>query len=140
MGARKCASLTAVRPHDRRSAIRIKPHSDRSAAVIAPTQFVEGPDKSSLAHAMERSGLRRVVRCSLTDTTAIPQLIGNSDLVATVYRRLAQDFARRYDLDIFDLPISLPAIRFHLIWHERYDADAGHRWLRELIKTVCARL
>ena len=43
MGARKCASLTAVRPHDRRSAIRIKPHSDRSAAVFAPTQFVEGP-------------------------------------------------------------------------------------------------
>ena len=43
MGARKCASLTAVGPHDRRSAIRIKPHSDRSAAVIAPTQFVEGP-------------------------------------------------------------------------------------------------
>jgi DNA-binding transcriptional LysR family regulator len=100
-----------------------------------------GPDdKSSLAMALERNGYRRNVRCAVTDTSAIPHLVRSSDLVATMNRRLAREFARRYDLEIFDLPISLPAIRFHLIWHRRYDGDAGHRWLRSLIKGVCEKL
>jgi Type IV secretory system Conjugative DNA transfer len=43
MGARKGASLTAVRPVDKRSAMRIKPHSERSSRPHPPTQFVEEP-------------------------------------------------------------------------------------------------
>jgi hypothetical protein len=41
--ARKGASLTAVRPVDKRPAMRIKPHSGRSSGPHPPTQFVEEP-------------------------------------------------------------------------------------------------
>ena len=38
----------------------------------------------------------------------------------------------------FDLPVTLPGFTVSLIWHPRVDADPAHRWLRGLIRGICA--
>ncbi|MEV0711129.1 MULTISPECIES: LysR family transcriptional regulator [Nocardia] len=42
------------------------------------------------------------------------------------------------DLRTFEIPLPLPEVTVSLAWHPRNTADGGHRWLRELIRTVLA--
>jgi hypothetical protein len=34
------------------------------------------------------------------------------------------------------VPIRVPDLLFRQIWYRRYDRDAGHRWLRNLVAEV----
>jgi DNA-binding transcriptional LysR family regulator len=40
----------------------------------------------------------------------------------------------------FPLPVATPEIVVSLLWHPRFDADPGHRWLRDLVQTACRHL
>ncbi len=59
-----------------------------------------------------------------------------SDLVATVPERHC--VALHADLVTLPLPFPLAGIRVALIWHPSQDADPAHRWLRTLIREICA--
>ena len=37
----------------------------------------------------------------------------------------------------FPLPVATPALVISQIWHPRFDADPGHRWLRSLVQATC---
>lgn len=39
-------------------------------------------------------------------------------------------------LDILALPFELPEFPIAMAWHPRSEYDAGHRWLREQLKSV----
>lgn len=38
-----------------------------------------------------------------------------------------------------ELPVKTPAITVSQMWHPRLDAEADHRWLRQLVLSVCHR-
>jgi DNA-binding transcriptional LysR family regulator len=38
----------------------------------------------------------------------------------------------------FPLPISAPEFTVSMLWHPRLDADLAHRWLRGLVREICA--
>jgi DNA-binding transcriptional LysR family regulator len=57
-------------------------------------------------------------------------VLANTDCVATLPSGLLTRYASI--LDIFPAPIDVPAFRLSMAWHARAQADAGHRWLREL--------
>ena len=38
---------------------------------------------------------------------------------------------------MFELPVTTTGIAISAMWHPRMDADAGHRWLRGLVLSVC---
>ncbi|ELQ9307380.1 LysR family transcriptional regulator [Serratia sp. TKO39] len=40
-------------------------------------------------------------------------------------------------LRVFELPVKTPSITVSQMWHPRLDAEADHRWLRQLLLTVC---
>jgi DNA-binding transcriptional LysR family regulator len=40
----------------------------------------------------------------------------------------------------FPLPVSTPEITVSLLWHPRLDADPAHRWLRGIVREVCAAI
>jgi hypothetical protein len=48
--------------------------------------------------------------------------------------------ARELALDIFRPPIKLPDMDIYQYWHERYDRDPGHEWLRALFYDQCSRI
>lgn len=83
-------------------------------------------------------GLSRRVVATVAHYTAIPGLVRGTDLVAHTRRRLVNIFRSSANLVIFPIPapFRVPELSFEQLWHPRHDRDAGHRWLRNLIKTM----
>jgi DNA-binding transcriptional LysR family regulator len=60
-------------------------------------------------------------------------LVAETDLVATLGERLAQIFARFFDLSIVDVPFDIPEYTLYLYWNRRDDSVPVHRWLRSVV-------
>ncbi|WP_145203740.1 LysR family transcriptional regulator [Sphingobium sp. B2] len=60
-----------------------------------------------------------------------PMLIGETDLILTIPRRVAGFLQSQLGLAIVRPPIELPRFRVKQYWHERSKHDPGHRWLRQ---------
>lgn len=67
-----------------------------------------------------------------------PMLIGDSDHVLTVPRRVAELFKVQLNLVTMPPPIDLPRFQVKQYWHERCQHDPGHRWLRQGIAKLLA--
>jgi DNA-binding transcriptional LysR family regulator len=80
-------------------------------------------------------GLVRRVVATVPHYLAVPALIRGTDLVASTRRRLVKVLRTSSGLVVFPIPVTMrvPELSFRQIWHRRYDGDAGHRWLRDLI-------
>jgi DNA-binding transcriptional LysR family regulator len=81
---------------------------------------------------LEQMGKRRSVRMTLSSYLAAPWVVARSDLIANLPKSVAEQFAGRGFL-IRPMPIAVPPIQISLYWHERYQNDAGHAWLRQYI-------
>lgn len=90
-----------------------------------------GPIDESLA----RLGLQRNVVAMTGGFAAALALAKGTDLVACVPER--HTAALRDQLSSFALPFPAPGFTVSLFWHPRYQADPGHRWLRQLVQEVC---
>lgn len=98
-----------------------------SHAIIAPEA---GSLWGIIDAELEKLGRERRVVASLPSFLAVPELVAQSDLVASIPRRLAEIKSDR--LDAFDLPFANLEFEVLLSWHPRMHADPGHRWLRRL--------
>ncbi len=57
-------------------------------------------------------------------------------LIATIPKRLALALQRQLKLAVHKPPFAIPAVSISQAWHQRFDNDAGHKWLRKLIKEI----
>ncbi len=74
------------------------------------------------------------IRASVPYLLTLPHMVRSTDLVATVPARILD---APIDLDgivSVEAPPGLPELEHSQWWHQRYDADPGHRWLRELVR------
>lgn len=78
---------------------------------------------------------RRVVATAPTERAAL-EFVRSSDLVVTAPESTARSVAADLALALLPLPFDLPAARAYLSWHQRYDTDPAHIWLRELARTA----
>ena len=62
-----------------------------------------------------------------------PILIADSNLVLTCPYQLARHFATHYRLRVLEPPLDLPRYAEYQVWHQRFHADPGHRWLPDAI-------
>lgn len=79
----------------------------------------------------EKGLKRRVARAVPYFLTAL-QLTAQTDYVLTVSARIAEKLAPAFGLKVLELPIELRPYALSLVWHPRFDGDAGHRYLREV--------
>jgi DNA-binding transcriptional LysR family regulator len=63
-------------------------------------------------------------------------ILVQSDLVATLSRRIAGAFVRNHPLQICKPPYASPNVRTFMLWHRRLDRHPAHRWLRDAITAV----
>ena len=84
-------------------------------------------------------GLARTVVLTTPRFLAVPFLVAGAPVVATMHARLAQMFARQLGLSLSPPPVTLPEVTLSLLWHASYEADPGHRWLRQTIAEVMNR-
>jgi DNA-binding transcriptional LysR family regulator len=71
---------------------------------------------------------------------ALPGLIVGTERVATLQMRLAEKLTESHPIRIVPLPQPLPALEEAMMWHPRLDRDAGHRWLRGVLRETAAAL
>ena len=80
--------------------------------------------------ALERLGVRRLVRLTVPHYVALGDVLGHSDLVATVPERFAQRVTAPFGLSTRALPVEVEGSAIHQFWHGRLHRDPGHQWLR----------
>ena len=83
--------------------------------------------------ALERHGVRRRVRLTVPHYVALGDVLGHSDLIATVPERFAQRVTGPFGLTTRALPVEVEASAIHQFWHGRLHKDPGHQWLRTQI-------
>ncbi|MCB9545285.1 MAG: LysR family transcriptional regulator [Myxococcales bacterium] len=81
-------------------------------------------------------GLRRRVARAVPYFQAALELAAHSDRVLTISERIARLHAPRLGLALFEPPVPLEPFALSMVWHPRFDGDAGHRWLRERLVAV----
>lgn len=86
--------------------------------------------------ALEALGLSRSVTIAVANFADALAIARTSDHVAAVPGRLTTP--ARVGLYTFDLPVKTDALAISLAWHPRLDADPAHRWLRGIVREVCA--
>ena len=87
----------------------------------------------ALSEALERQGLQRRIRLTVPHYVALGDVLGHSDLIATVPERFAQRVTGPFALTTRALPLAVNGSAIHQFWHARLHKDPGHQWLRELV-------
>jgi DNA-binding transcriptional LysR family regulator len=95
---------------------------------------------SGVDRALSVRGLQRTVGVRVSHFSVVPYVVAKTDYTAALSRRIAEPAARALRLVTFPPPVRLPKGRIGQVWHDRLDADEGHRWLRRLIAEIAKGL
>ncbi|MEZ4398804.1 MAG: LysR family transcriptional regulator [Kofleriaceae bacterium] len=79
-----------------------------------------------------RGRARRVARAVPYFVTALG-LAAQTDYALTVSERIATRLAPDLGLRVLELPVAVRPYALSLVWHPRFDGDAAHRFLREVL-------
>lgn len=86
--------------------------------------------------ALAKIGLKRTIALTSPRFTAVPFVVRQAPVIATMHARVARYFADALGLATSPAPIELPDLAISMMWHSSLDGDPGHRWLRETIRTL----
>jgi DNA-binding transcriptional LysR family regulator len=78
---------------------------------------------------------RRVVGTAPTSTAAL-YFVRSSDVVVAAPAHFARPMVDALDLRTKPLPFDLPPVPIIMAWHQRYDTDRGHMWLRNGVRVT----
>lgn len=92
-----------------------------------------GTGHGQVDEALQRLGVARQVQLTVPHYVALGQVLGSTDLVATVPERLAQRLAGPHALVARPLTLRLPSSTIAQLWHAHLHRDPGHQWLRGLV-------
>lgn len=97
-----------------------------------------GLDQGPIDEALGVLGLKRTITVIVGGFSTALGLARAADLIASVPERHTGNL--RAGMHSFPLPVSTPEITVSLLWHPRLDADPAHRWLRGIVREVCAAI
>lgn len=79
---------------------------------------------------VQEAGLSREIGLTIPQFLLGPPAVETTDLIYAAPHILAADAVQRYDIVARPLPVEAPQVDGAVLWHERWDADPGHRWFR----------
>jgi DNA-binding transcriptional LysR family regulator len=88
---------------------------------------------AAISETLEQQGLQRRIRLTVPNYVALGDVLGHSNLIATVPQRFAQRVTGPFALTTRALPLAVDGSAIHQFWHARLHKDPGHQWLRELV-------
>ena len=94
-----------------------------------------GDDTGFIDRSLATRGASRRIALRLPYLSA-GAVLGQSDMVATLSRRVAEAMVRGSALQLRELPFTSPTVRTSMLWHRRLDGYPAHRWLRDLVAAV----
>jgi DNA-binding transcriptional LysR family regulator len=87
---------------------------------------------------LQQLGLKREVATTVGGFSTALALARACDLIASVPEKHTGKL--RTGMHSFPLPITIPEVTISMLWHPRLDADPAHRWLRGVVRDVCAEV
>jgi DNA-binding transcriptional LysR family regulator len=82
------------------------------------------------------AGIARPIGSVVGGFATALSLARNADLIATVPER--HTLGLRDGLIAFPVPLPTQPFTVSMLWHPRLDGDQAHRWMRGLVRDVCA--
>jgi DNA-binding transcriptional LysR family regulator len=92
-----------------------------------------GSRDGAIDWALAALGRSRRLAAVVAHLVAVPEIMQRTDLVITLSARLARVLAAAHGLALVAPPLEVRHTRLSLVFHRRFEADAGHAWLRRLI-------
>lgn len=83
---------------------------------------------------LKSEGLRRQAGLRVPYFAAAVNAVPQTNLIATVPRRIARLYSVSNAIKIVPAPIELPPFDYVLGWHPRATDDAAHRWMRGIFR------
>lgn len=90
--------------------------------------------------AVELLGKKLAPPFQVQNFLTIPHTIIGSDILAVLPLVLARAFAAQLPIQILEVPLRLPRMRYGAYWHERSHKDIGHKWLRSVVLQAAQNL
>ncbi|WP_437611195.1 LysR family transcriptional regulator [Sorangium sp. So ce834] len=113
----------------------------RYAQALHVTVSRRGRLRDPIDDALESQGLRRRVVAAAPTTAAAAHFARESDLVVALPARVCGPTQRALDLSALPLPLDVPELRIVQLWHQRFESDKAHAWLRghtrEIVQAIC---
>ncbi len=100
----------------------------------------EGELYGIVDQALAQQGKKRELALTLPQMFAVPTIVAQTCMTATLLRRVALHSPVGRRLALFPPPVALPDVVFDLIWHRRSDSHPAQFWLREFIAEHAALL
>lgn len=109
---------------------------ERFAAVPHILHSPNGSRDGALDVVMAEAGQPRRLGAVVAHLAAVPEILLRTDMIITLSARLAAQLAGAYGLVSREPPVTVRHLRLSLVFHRRFEADAGHAWLRRLLLAV----
>lgn len=82
---------------------------------------------------LEQQGLTRKIVLSVAHYIALPTIIAESDLIATVPHAVGSNFAKLANIKVLRPPMNVPTVELMQYWHARFHHDPANIWIRNVI-------
>ncbi len=86
--------------------------------------------------ALQKIGAKRMITLFTRHYQAALLLAEHDDLIVTIPSLAARSMHANPAVVILDPPFEIPRMRLKMVWSPLLQHDPGHRWLRQLIKSV----
>jgi DNA-binding transcriptional LysR family regulator len=113
---------------------------DSFVAADHVTVALEGQGVNWIDSALATRGLRRRIVLTLPNFVAVPFVVGATDLISTLPRRLVARFGPLAQVISMPPPLPTAQVTVQLAWHPRSAASPLHVWLRKTIRTAAAAI
>jgi DNA-binding transcriptional LysR family regulator len=101
--------------------------------IYTPTAGSHSRFEAELDALAVKHGKTRRVALQLAHSSGLDRIVSASDLVACVPSSLARALASHGGVRALALPFDMPLLDISQFWHERFQRDDGHHWLRSIV-------
>jgi DNA-binding transcriptional LysR family regulator len=126
--------MSADHPLARRKRLTLDEYLRCSHLVI---DIIDG-EQPLIAERLRELGVARRAALSLPLVVGAPSALPDTNLVATLNKRLVDRYADDPAIAIVAAPVELEPFRYSMVWHPRLDHDPAQQWLRDTIQSVAA--
>jgi DNA-binding transcriptional LysR family regulator len=101
--------------------------------IYTPTSGSHVRVEAQIDELCKQNGRDRRVALQLGHSSGLAAIVSTTDLVACVPRTLSRVLASRRDVRAVELPFEIKPLEIAQFWHERYQRDDAHHWLRAMV-------
>jgi DNA-binding transcriptional LysR family regulator len=113
--------------------ISVKQFFAADHVIYTPTAGSHSRFEAELNALAAKNGKTRRVALQLAHSFGLDRIVSSCDLIACIPVSLARALASRGGVRAVALPFAMAPLDVSQFWHERFQRDDGHHWLRAIV-------